>query len=86
MAMEDAVRLSYEIEACSNQIERAFANYQKARTERTAKVQLGSRRMGEEIFHPAGSLAEARNRFLKELSSTDYLDAASWLYSGSGLP
>ncbi len=93
MAMEDAVCLSSlvaEHAGAGGQggdpgIEAAFAAYRDARVDRTARVQLQSRLIGDHIYHPAGAHAHLRNTMLGSMSAEDHYDALQWLYGGSGL-
>lgn len=81
MAMEDSVRLSLEVEAAGSDMESAFEAYQRARTARTARVQIDARRMGDLIFHPSGDEARRRNEIMRAMSAKDYFDQMDWLYS-----
>jgi len=85
MALEDAVRISHEVQASQGDFGRAFEAYRLGRVDRTARVQGDARRMGEEIFHPSGEQAAQRNAMLRSMTVQDFYDAASWLYAGSGL-
>ncbi len=85
MALEDAVRVSFEMERSGGDFAQAMEAYRLGRIERTAKVQLGARRIGEEIFHVSGEAAAKRNAMFRSMSTDDLFDAAAWLYDGSGL-
>ena len=85
MAMEDAVCLSHEVEAASGDFEQAFETYRRKRVNRTARVQIQSRVIGEHIYHPDGAHAALRNAMMSSMSPTDYYDGLQWLYGGSGL-
>lgn len=85
MAMEDAVCLAAEMEAAGGDVERAFRAYQDLRVLRTARVQLQSRWIGDNIYHPAGPHAELRNQILKAKSPTQWHETLQWIYGGTGL-
>jgi 2-polyprenyl-6-methoxyphenol hydroxylase-like FAD-dependent oxidoreductase len=53
MALEDAVCLDAVLRKEQN-LAGAFARLETLRARRTAQAQLTSRRMGEEVYHPAG--------------------------------
>ncbi|MFD1328009.1 3-hydroxybenzoate 6-monooxygenase [Mycoplana ramosa] len=82
MAMEDAVCIGLEIEAAAGDPERAISGYLAKRQMRTARVQLQSRWIGENIYHPAGGHAELRNTIMKAKSPVDWYDTLQWLYGG----
>ncbi|WP_334174784.1 3-hydroxybenzoate 6-monooxygenase [Pseudoxanthobacter sp.] len=84
MAMEDAVCLAGELGAAGD-IATAFARYQEKRRLRTARVQLQSRWIGENIYHPAGAHAALRNAIMRSRSPEDWYDSVDWLYGGSGM-
>ncbi|WP_099866843.1 3-hydroxybenzoate 6-monooxygenase [Pararhizobium haloflavum] len=85
MAMEDAVCLADALYEASGDFETAIARYQAARIDRTTKVQLQSRLIGEHIYHPAGAHAHLRNTVMAAKSQDEWYDAVQWLYGGSGL-
>ena len=80
MAMEDAVCLAHEVERFSGDIEKAFPSYLDKRLVRTTRVQVGSRVVGEHIYHPDGAHAKTRNAILRSLSTEDMHDRMGWLY------
>ena len=82
MAMEDAVCIGLELEAASGDPERAIAGYLARRQMRTARVQLQSRWIGENVYHPAGAHAELRNTIMRAKSPADWYDTLEWLYGG----
>lgn len=85
MAMEDAVCLSHMMDAHGGDIDRAFEHYRAQRVVRTARVQLGSRAIGDHIYHPSGAHALVRNSIMRSMSAEDYYDRLEWLYGGTGL-
>ncbi len=82
MAMEDAVCISTEIEAASGEVERAIPAYVAKRHMRTARVQLQSRWIGENIYHPEGAHAELRNTMMRAKRPEEWYDSVDWLYGG----
>lgn len=86
MAMEDGVTLSELVAESSGNLGKAFEDYQAIRAPHTARVQLGSRAIGQYIYHPAGAVAQARNHVLRSWSPDDYYDRLEWLYGGAVLP
>lgn len=85
MAMEDAVCLSYMVESYPGDLAKAFEAYRQRRINRTTRVQLQSRAMGEHVFHPAGAHAELRNVVMRAKSQAEWLDTLQWLYGSTGL-
>lgn len=82
MAMEDAVCIGVELEAASGDPERAIKGYLARRQMRTARVQLQSRWIGENVYHPADAHAELRNTIMRAKSPADWYDTLDWLYGG----
>jgi len=85
MALEDAVCLAHMTEAHSGDLDMAFAAYNRQRAVRTARVQTGSRLIGDYIYHPEGAMADMRNSVMRSLSQDDWHDRLQWLYGGTGL-
>jgi 3-hydroxybenzoate 6-monooxygenase len=85
MAMEDAVCLAHEMEASDGDFAGAIQAYRDKRVDRTTKVQLQSRLIGEHIYHPAGAHAHLRNTVMAAKSQAEWYDAIQWIYGGSGL-
>lgn len=83
MAMEDAVALGDALAARPHAIEDAFSTYQTARILRTARVQLQSRWIGENIYHPDGAHALLRNAIMSAKSEADWYQALDWIYGGA---
>lgn len=82
MAMEDAVCIGVELEAASGDPERAISRYLERRQMRTARVQLQSRWIGENVYHPTGAHAELRNTIMRAKTPADWYDTLEWLYGG----
>ncbi|MGB0570653.1 MAG: 3-hydroxybenzoate 6-monooxygenase [Alphaproteobacteria bacterium] len=85
MAMEDAVCLSHNLDAHRSDIHKGLMAYQDQRLVRTARVQIGSREIGDLVFHPAGMRARVRNEIMSSMSVEDYYDRLTWLYGSTGL-
>ena len=86
MAMEDGITLAEFIADHPGDIEKALQDYQALRIPHTTRVQLGSRSIGQFIYHPAGATAMARNEVLRSWTPDEYYHRLDWLYSGSILP
>jgi salicylate hydroxylase len=86
MAMEDAVYLSHTVQKCGGDIQQALKTYNKGRAVRTARVQMGSRLIGEYIYHPDGAKADVRNATMSGMSEEEYFAEFAWLYDGQKLP
>lgn len=79
-ALEDAVCLSTVLSSGLD-FPTAFRQVEALRAPRTARVQLISRRMGTEIYHPRGPEATHRNEFLGTLSPQAQFILLDWLYA-----
>ncbi|OKO86282.1 salicylate hydroxylase [Bradyrhizobium sp. NAS80.1] len=84
-ALEDAVCLAHAFETWSGDIDRAFSEYEKRRTVRTARVQILSRAVGEHIYHPCGPHADVRDAILSRMSIEEFYDRMIWLWGGNGI-
>lgn len=82
MAMEDAVVIADALQAHSGDPQRAIPAYIAARNLRTSRVQLQSRWIGENIYHPAGAHAELRNEIMRRKTPSEWYDSVAWLYGG----
>ena len=85
MAMEDAVCLSHLLDRHRDDLNAGLVAYQEARIVRTARVQLGSRAIGDHVNHAEGVHARVRNEILRSLSVEDTYDRIEWLYGNHGL-
>ncbi len=85
MAMEDAVCLAHEIGRNGDDLPAALEAYRQRRVNRTARVQIQSRLMGDHVYHPDGGHAALRNAILGAMSREDFYDSLQWLYGGTGL-
>ena len=80
MAMEEAVCLAACLDNYRDDEEMALQKYQSLRIVRTARVQLGSRLIGEYIYHPDGVIAQVRNQAISDLTPEQWCDRLEWLY------
>lgn len=80
MALEDAVCLSEIIGSHPDNPESALKMYQDRRVVRTARIQYGSRQLGEQWFHVDGIQGRIRNEIMGGMSAEDYYDHLQWLY------
>jgi 3-hydroxybenzoate 6-monooxygenase len=80
MAMEDAVCLAHMVDAHGIDYSVAFSAYNRMRAPRTGRVQIGSRLIGEFIYHPDGARAEVRDVAMRANTADDYYDSLDWLY------
>jgi len=85
MAMEDAVCLAETMKCGDGDIEAVLNSYQQQRIARTARVQVGSRLIGDYVYHPDGALAAARNQVLSSRTPAEWYDRLHWLYGSNGL-
>ena len=85
MALEDGVCLAHMVETHPGDLEGALKAYNKQRAVRTARIQIGSRLIGEYIYHPAGAMADMRNATMQAKSPEQWYDQLQWLYGGTGL-
>ena len=79
MALEDAVTLGRALAACDDDLDAAFALYQRSRVARTARVVLMTREMGR-IYHAHGIERLVRNDLWRGRSPERFYDALEWLY------
>ena len=79
MALEDAVTLGAALRRHDGDFERAFAQYQRSRIARTARIVLSAREMGR-IFHAKGVERLVRNQLWQGRTPERFYDALEWLY------
>ena len=84
MAMEDAVCLGHMVAECDD-LGTALENYRARRVVRTARVAMGSRLIGDYIYHPDGAAALVRNAVMSARTPEEWYDRLQWLYAGNGL-
>ncbi|WP_432842476.1 3-hydroxybenzoate 6-monooxygenase [Dactylosporangium sp. CA-092794] len=78
MSVEDGIRLASELRRCE-QLPQAFARYEAARLQRTARAQVTSRLYGY-VFHLSGVLAEMRDQIIGGWTPEQHWSAMSWMY------
>jgi len=79
MALEDAVTLGEALRLHGKDFVSAFANYERSRVARTARVVLSAREMGR-IYHAKGVERLVRNDLWKDRAPERFYDAMEWLY------
>ena len=79
MALEDAVTLGRALAVTGDDIEAAFALYQRSRVTRTARVVLMTREMGR-LYHAKGVERLVRNELWRGRPPERFYDALEWLY------
>jgi salicylate hydroxylase len=79
MALEDAVTLGRALAASGDDIDTAFALYQRSRVARTARVVLMTREMGR-LYHARGVERLVRNELWRGRTPERFYDALEWLY------
>ena len=84
MAMEDAVVLAAKLDDAAD-VEAALRAYQDARRVRTARVQMGSRLVGEYVYHPDDAKAAVRDQAMRSKSTVDWCRELEWLYGRDAL-
>jgi hypothetical protein len=84
MALEDAVCLDAVLRKEQN-LAGAFARLETLRARRTAQAQLTSRRMGEEVYHPAGGKPWRATRCCPGCPSGT-CSKVDWLYAHEAVP
>ena len=80
MALEDAICLAAEADACDGDFEQAFRRYQDIRIVRTARVQISSLMM-DKINHAKGVERRVRNSLFEGRTSEQYYDRLDWLFT-----
>jgi 2-polyprenyl-6-methoxyphenol hydroxylase-like FAD-dependent oxidoreductase len=80
MALEDAVCLSEVISSYPDNLDNALEIYRDNRVIRTARIQIGSRQLGDNWFHVDGVHRKLRNEIMGNMSAEDYYNQLGWLY------
>ncbi|MBW8794157.1 MAG: 3-hydroxybenzoate 6-monooxygenase [Streptomyces sp.] len=84
MALEDAVligRLLADADGDGDgDVPQRLEKYNAERYDRAARAQLVSRAIGEQLYHPAGDAAAARNTMLSTLTVDELYDKVEWLH------
>ena len=78
--MEDGVCLSQLVAATPDNLEGALQRYQERRLVRTARIQIGSRQLGDNWFHVDGVHRLLRNEIMGNMTAEDYYNQLDWLY------
>lgn len=84
MALEDGVCLAHMVDTQAD-LATALKTYNAQRAVRTARIQMGSRLLGEYVYHPAGAIADMRNATMRAKTPEQWYDQLQWLYGGTGL-
>ncbi|HUI97733.1 MAG TPA: FAD-dependent monooxygenase [Xanthobacteraceae bacterium] len=85
MAIEDGVVLGELVARCDGNIAAAFAQYQKTRLLRTARLALESRAIWP-FYHAEGIARDVRNDTCARWTDDDLFRCLAWLYDGIELP
>ena len=80
MALEDAVALARCIASGADDPGAAFAQYEQQRIIRTSRVVLGSRMMGDHVYHPDGMHAAVRDEMFANWNQEEFYHRLDWLY------
>ena len=82
MALEDAVTLGDLMAAHPGEPAAAFAEFERKRFLRTARVVLESRALWP-VYHCAGIEAEVRNKQMQDRKAEDYYRCLEWLWTSA---
>ena len=80
MALEDAVCLSERIGNYPDDLDKALTTYRDNRVVRTARIQIGSRQLGDNWFQVDGVHRKLRNEIMGTMTAEDYYYQLNWLY------
>jgi 2-polyprenyl-6-methoxyphenol hydroxylase-like FAD-dependent oxidoreductase len=80
MALEDAVSLTEALASTRGDLEAGLELYRTTRLLRTARVQLGSRLLGDYVYHADGPQAMLRNHLMRQMNVESFCEKLSWLY------
>ncbi|GGY05450.1 3-hydroxybenzoate 6-monooxygenase [Streptomyces minutiscleroticus] len=80
MALEDAVLIGQLLAGSAEDTPQRLEKYNAERYTRTARAQQVARAMGEQLYHPAGDAAAARNAMLSSLTVDALYDKVQWLH------
>jgi salicylate hydroxylase len=83
MAIEDGFCLGEFLGVANGDYETAFRRFQAARLARTARVQLESRAIWDQVLHPEGIARDVRDATVASWDEAHMLDCLSWLYDGA---
>jgi len=85
MAIEDGVVLAELVARADGDLPAAFAQYEKARLLRTARLALESRAIWP-FYHAEGIARDVRNDTCASWQDADLFRCLAWLYDGIELP
>ncbi|WP_031068363.1 3-hydroxybenzoate 6-monooxygenase [Streptomyces sp. NRRL WC-3742] len=86
-ALEDAVTLGALLPgATPADLPARLTRYEDSRRERTARIQLLSRRIGTDLYHPADAAARTRDELLRPLTEDRLHDQLAWLHTAQPVP
>jgi len=85
MAIEDGVTLAELVVQYGDDFEAAFAELERVRAARTARVVFGSRYMWR-MFHPTPQTREGIHERFRAMSPAETWNALAWLYDGCRIP
>jgi len=85
MAMEDGMCLASVLSKLGSDVVKALDVYRQERLVRTARIQLGSRLIGDHIFHPSGAHALTRNATLSAMDDRAFQESLAWLYDARNI-
>lgn len=80
MALEDALCLGVDVDACRGDFAAAFKRYQAVRIVRTARVQISSLLM-DRIYHASGVARLVRNDLFEGRAMAEHYERLAWLYT-----
>ncbi|WLA87177.1 hypothetical protein [Bradyrhizobium elkanii] len=83
MALEDAVCLGETLASERGDIERGLELYRGTRLLRTTRIQLGSRLLGDHVYHADGPHAMLRNDHMQKMTVESFCEKLSWLYEAA---
>lgn len=86
MAIEDGLCLAELIAAADDDFAWAFRRFEAERLTRTARVQLESRALWDNLLHVEGVARDVRNATVAEWDEAHLFDCLSWLYDGARIP
>ena len=87
MAIEDGLCLGELIHTGDGDFPAAFRRFEMARLPRTARVQIESRRLWDQLYHlDEGIERDVRNAMVAEWDEAHVFKCLSWLYDGAPIP
>jgi 2-polyprenyl-6-methoxyphenol hydroxylase-like FAD-dependent oxidoreductase len=87
MAIEDGLCLGELIHAGDGDFPAAFRRFEMARLPRTARVQIESRRLWDQLYHlDEGIERDVRNVMVADWDEAYLFQCLAWLYDGARIP